>query len=136
MPLPAHLFLSCSGELFDTRDPDWSKKPLRAAYSCHCGDIHTTVQLKATLRSGKTAWPGGYPLYFIAGDGEALSFESVRENFREIIGAFLQGDRLADWYVRGCEINWEDSDLTCAHSGKPIESVYADEEADCAEIHS
>jgi hypothetical protein len=133
MALPEHLFLSQTGELFDTRDQDWSKKPLRTAYSCHCGDIRTIEQLKATLRSGKTAWPGGYPLYFIAGDGEPLSFESVRENFREIIGAFLQGYRHSEWYVRGCEINWEDADLTCAHSGEPIESAYG--EASGEEMH-
>jgi hypothetical protein len=36
-------------------------------------------ELKSILRAGPYAWPGGYPQYFIAGDGNALSFAAVHQ---------------------------------------------------------
>lgn len=129
MTLPAHLFSSdCDGALYDTRLPEWSKAPpLRAVYKRHFATIENFAQLKATLRDGPYAWPGGYPLYFIAADCEAMSFESVRDSLREIAGAYgPHGDR--SWRIVACEINYEDNDLTCAHSGKPIESAYGDDD--------
>ena len=80
MTCPNHLFLSdCDGCLYDTRDPEWSKNPpLRANYAIHCGSIKSVADLKATLRAGGFAWPGGYPLYFVTSDGGALSFATVR----------------------------------------------------------
>lgn len=43
------------------------------------------------------AWPGGYPRYFVTNDGAA------------------------------CDINWENPDLYCDHSGKPIPSAYGED---------
>ena len=69
------------------------------------------------------AWPGGYPRYFITNDGEALSFAAARENQQLIEQSISEGFN-DGWQVIGCEINWEDSSLTCGHTGKPIESAY------------
>lgn len=123
MALPAHLFASTDGGLYDTRVPHWSRvAPLRAIYRQHFPTIRNMAELKATLRAGPYAWPGGYPLYFIMADGEAMSFESVRANLREIAHDTRVGCN--DWRVVACSTNWEDSDLLCCHSGKPIESAY------------
>jgi hypothetical protein len=124
-----HLFISDDGNLYDTRNAAWSSaKPLRANY-CHTKtDIATVADLKATLRNGGYAWPGGYPLYFITNDGAALSFETVRREFRIVADAIRQNDR-SGWRVVGCDINYEDDDLFCDHSGDKIESAYGQDEA-------
>ena len=86
--------------------------------------IRTVADLKATLRQGSHTWPGGYPLYLIANDGESLSFESVRENYRQVL--YSKRHRLDDgWRVIGCAVNWGEN-LVDAHSGKNIESAYGD----------
>ncbi len=124
--LSAHLMASeADGGLYDTRSEGWSKKPLRPNYCRTFSRINSAAELKATLRNGAHAWPGGYPLYFIAADGEALSFDSVRANLRDVLGAFADPFE-KDWRVIGCRVNWEDPDLTCAHSGERIDSAYAD----------
>lgn len=71
------------------------------------------------------AWPGGYPKYIVMADGEALSITAARENWREIRRATLQSDR-DGWQAAGVDINWEDVDLTCAHTGEFIESAYGE----------
>lgn len=86
---------------------------------------YTTKQLKKQLRDGAFAWPGGYPLFFITSDGAALSFEAVKENFRSVIYA-MRNRQDDGWRVMGCDVNWEDPDLYCDHTGKRIESAYAE----------
>lgn len=72
------------------------------------------------------AWPGGYPRYFVTDDGEALSFKAARENARLILSSLHCGTR-DGWLVVGCDINWEDGELRCAHTGERIESAYAED---------
>jgi len=50
--LPAHLFTVDTGELYDTRDPNWSSSPLRPNYRRHHRTISSVADLKATLRAG------------------------------------------------------------------------------------
>ncbi len=128
MILPSHLFVSgCDGALYDTRVANWSGlPPLRVNYSRGMRDITSVADLKAALRNGPYAWPGGYPFYFIASDGEALSFDSVREELRNVIGAIQAGDN-SGWRIIACDVNYEDTELYCAHSGKQIESAYGDD---------
>jgi hypothetical protein len=69
------------------------------------------------------AWPGGYPLYVLMADGESLSVDAARSDWCSIVRATLQG--AADgWRAAGVDINWEDSEMVCAHTGTPIESAY------------
>lgn len=75
------------------------------------------------LRQGPYAWPGGYPLYFICDDGAPLSFESARKEGQRICQAIRERSR-DGWRVVAVEINYEEPDLICAHSNKPIESAY------------
>lgn len=87
--------------------------------------INNTTELKEMLRQGQYAWPGGYPLFFIMSDGSPLSFEAVRENFRLCVDALKR--HLDDgWRVAAVEINYEEPDLLCAHTGKPIDCAYRD----------
>ncbi len=83
------------------------------------------LAVKSAIRQ-PYAWPGGYPLYIIMVDGEALSIEAARDNWRSICHATLAGLR-DGWQAAGVAINWEDTSLYCAHTGKQIESAYGGE---------
>lgn len=122
-----HFFVSSSsGALFDTRVDNWSMQPpLRAVYSMHVNRIATTQELKASLRAGSCSDVGGYPLYFVTSDGAALSFESVRENLRNVLDSIAHRSN-DGWRVVACDVNWENDDLTCDHSGKRIPSAYGE----------
>jgi hypothetical protein len=80
------------------------------------------------LEAGPYAFPGGYPRFFITADGEALSFESAQKNKALILEAINTEDRSGGWQVIGCDINWEDQDLRCADTNKPIEAAYNDQD--------
>lgn len=134
--LPAHFMVSqMDGALYDTRAPDWASKPLRAPYSRHVKRIRTVAGLKATLRAGSSTDLGGYPLYFVCADGEALSFAAVRDNLRQVMGAVADAAAKnwpdKQWQVIGIEINHEDGELFCAHTNERIPAAYiADEDAE------
>jgi hypothetical protein len=121
--LPEHLFLSSSGSLHDTRRADWANRPLREHYADHSADIKTGLQLRACLRAGPYAWPGGYPLYFLTASGDTISFEGVHEHFFEEARSIR--DKSSDRIV-ACGINWEDPEMTCVRTGKLINSAYGD----------
>lgn len=82
--------------------------------------------IKDLLRGGKYAWPGGYPMYFIAGDGEALSFEAVHAEWRQVVRALLWNTPRDQWAIVGYDVNWEDDNLHCAHTGEKIEAAYSE----------
>lgn len=87
----------------------------------------TLAKIKTYLRSGPYAWPGGYPLYFVMNDGAALSFKAVRQKWRCIVDAHLRGDMRSGWHIAGVDVNWEDPELYCDHTGERIESAYAED---------
>ncbi len=125
--LPEHLFVADDGNLYDTRDPDWSSHPLRTRYVGAGQEIGNLTDFKAALRYGQFTQLGGYPMYFVVSDGEPLSFEAARENFREIADSIT--NRHTDgWRVVGLDVNYEDEDLVCAHTGKRIPSAYGAED--------
>jgi hypothetical protein len=86
--------------------------------------INTVAEFNTALES-PYAWPGGYPMYFITSDGAALSFEAARENAEQIRESIASNAR-DGWKVEAVEVNWEDAELICDHTGKPIESAYGD----------
>lgn len=88
-------------------------------------NIRSISDFRAAMRHGPYAWPGGYPLYFITSDGAALSFKSAKAERRNIIEAIHDRSNNG-WRVVAMEINWEDADLVCDHSGEQIESAYHD----------
>ena len=88
--------------------------------------IQTVSEFRAAMRQGPYAWPGGYPLFFVTEDGEAMSFAAVRAERRLVLEAVAGRDNGGGWRVIGLEVNWEDELLTCAHTGKAIESAYGE----------
>ena len=86
-------------------------------------NIKSISDFRKAIRNGAYAWPGGYPLYFVTNDGAALSFESAKAERRNILEAIRDQDH-SGWCVVATDVNWEDNDLLCDHSGKVIESAY------------
>ena len=68
------------------------------------------------------AWPGGYPMFYITGDGGVLCPKCVNENL-ELLDEFDP-----QWYVIGYDVNYEDEHLYCDHCGEKIESAYGEDE--------
>lgn len=109
------------GSLYDTRADGWhTLPPLRKNYRLHHSRISSFADVKACLRAGAYTFPGCYPLYFVCRDGSALSFESACKN----IDSICAND--SDWHIVACQVNWEDSDLRCEHSGELIQSAYGE----------
>ncbi len=119
----SRFFVGCDGDL--VRESDCAV--IRKGYCRTHAVIHSGrrggAELRATLRAGSYTWPGGYPMYFVTSDGAALSFEAVRENLRSVLWSIRH--KVSDgWRVIGCEVNWEDEELACDHTGKGIPSAY------------
>ena len=70
------------------------------------------------------AWPGGYPIYFIMQDGEAMCPSCVTRNKKLINEAYA--DRDVQWNVVSSSVNYEDTDLYCCNCNAKIEAAYAD----------
>jgi hypothetical protein len=80
-------------------------------------------KLKDALVNGQLpayAWPGGYPLYYLAKDNGVLCPKCANE--------FTEGrDNDEQLEPVSYGINWEDSQLFCEHCNTRIESAYAEE---------
>lgn len=119
--------VNSDGNLFDTSKQNWfSLPPLRVNYCATRQSIGNVADLKATLRNGCFTDFGGYPLYFITSDGAALSFDSVKNNFRAVVDS-IKNQVNDGWRVVGCDVNYEDTDLYCDHSNEKINSAYGGE---------
>lgn len=90
-------------------------------------NIKTVSDFRKVVRNGKYAWPGGYPMYFITSDGDVLSFEVVKAERRNVLEAIRDNDH-SGWRVVAVDVNWEDANFYCAHTGDRIESAYAEPE--------
>lgn len=122
--LNSKFFITSDGNLFDTSVKHWQfLPPLREKYSVACREINSVSDLKATIRRGSYTEYGSYPLYFITSDGVAVSFESVKQNFKSVVDS-IKNQINDGWRVVGCDVNYEDDDLYCNHSGKKIASAY------------
>ena len=86
--------------------------------------IQTSKDLKEAIRQGPYAWPGGYPLYFITEDGGALSFETVRQQYKGVLDSVRCNNNDGGWRVIAMEINYDNCDLIDDHTGELIECAY------------
>ena len=94
-------------------------------------EIKSISDFRKAIRQGPYAWPGGYPLYFVMADGEALSFKAAKTERRLILEAIrdkANGFSDSDWVPAGVDVNYEDGELFCAHTNERIESAYAEPE--------
>lgn len=94
--------------------------------------MFTVRDFIVSLREGKYSSVGSYPKFWLASDGETLSYEACRENCGRIARAIRDNDNTG-WRVVACDANWEDPDMRCAHTGERIESAYAESEPDPAD---
>lgn len=86
----------------------------------------TIAQIKEAVKT-KYAWPGGYPMYLIMSDGDALCMSCAHREWRLIYQAWQDNSR-DGWKPEGAEINYEDEDLFCCNCGERIESAYGERE--------
>lgn len=91
-------------------------------------NIQSISDFRAAIRNGAYAWPGGYPMFFVMADGGALSFNAAKAERRQLLEALAHGSRYDGWKPVAFEVNWEDAELYCAHTGERIESAYAEPE--------
>lgn len=72
------------------------------------------------------AWPGGYPIVYIASDGEPFCPDCANdEGFR--LEPNIPGEDDRDGFLLvGYAIHWEGPPEICGHCGAEIESVYGD----------
>jgi hypothetical protein len=94
---------------------------VRSNYERHVRDINTVADLKACLRAGPFAWPGGYACFFITSDGAVLSFDAVQEEFHQVVSAIREGDLRGGWRVVGLGSTADQEETpVCDHTGKCI----------------
>lgn len=89
-------------------------------------NIKNTTDLKVALRAGPYAWPGGYPTYFIAADGEPLCHNCVKRNFKQTVYETYRPRQGDMFRVVGQEINYEDNNMHCAHCEQQIPAAYGE----------
>lgn len=89
--------------------------------------IHNTKDLRQALRMGSYTSIGCYPIFFATSDGEAMHPKCVRENYRQVSSAIRHNETYDSWHVFGCDINYEDASMYCAHCNERIESAYAED---------
>lgn len=117
-----HLFVSdVDGCLYRTDVPAWAKQsPIRANYSWPHTEIESAADLKASLRYGEYAWPGGYQLFFVTHDCQPLSFDTVRKHLRQVLWAIKNRDNTGGWRVVGCEVIYGDEAVFDSHTNHLI----------------
>lgn len=122
-----HLFASSiDGALYDTRVPNWySKQPLRHNYRRHHYRIDSVADLKAALRAGPYAWPGGCPLFLIFDDGATLCFDCLKSVgvISLVMKAIKDQEQRSGWRIVACN---ENDAMFCAHCNNKIESAYGE----------
>jgi hypothetical protein len=95
--------------------------------------INTVREFLDSLRGGKYSSVGGYPIFWLASDGETLSFEACKQNCKRIAQA-IRDHSNDGWRVVAYDANWEDPSMYCAHTNERIESAYAEDEANQEQV--
>lgn len=126
MKLPEHLFVSSSdGNLYDTRVPDWHKKPpLHRDYCRTFLTIKTGAQLRATLRNGGAAWPGGDTVALYTRDGEMASIPALCADKLALWSALYDIRTKQSGRIVGSALYYEGPTMQCCYTNTDIESSY------------
>lgn len=66
------------------------------------------------------AWPGGYPIYYLAKDGGVLCSKCANDNIK----LTSDPDAARDWSIVAADINYEDHNLYCDNCSQLIEAAY------------
>jgi len=95
-------------------------KIIRVGAAKHYRRIENTHQLKACLRAGEYAWPGGYQLFFYTSDGGILCYEAVLDNLVSVFDS-IKTDCDDGWKIIGLGCTNElDGPVYCDHTGSEI----------------
>lgn len=125
--LPSYFLVSeCDGHLYDTRKPDWPNNPVRRDYAKTFKRIETVSQLKAVLRAGGHAWPGGYPIALLTAAGEMVKPEALIKDRNALREAYSDIENNSEWRIVGADVYWEGPPVECAYTGEMIESAYGE----------
>lgn len=82
----------------------------------------------------KYAWPGGYPVFYIAIEGyrndTTGDLEMSQHDRSEFVCCAECAAKREDRILIASDVNWEDASLYCDVCSERIESAYADDEAE------
>lgn len=73
---------------------------------------------------GKFESLGMYEKHWITKNGGVLCFECVTENLEQCSDFEAQNP---NWFLIGCQINWEDNQLYCDHCNRKINEEYSND---------
>lgn len=114
------MFLSESGDLY-TGDLSRVVRPaLRHTFL----EIRTGRELRATLRAGAYAWPGGYTIALICADGEMASISGLLRNRSSYRTAIRDIRDRASCRIVGAMQYDEGDTRWCAYTNAAIEPSY------------
>lgn len=115
-----YLFVSDDGAMYDTRKPDAFARPLREAYAKTLREIGTGLELRATIRAGQWAWPGGYEIFGIMSDGACLCMPCIKANYRLVLNS-IRSKCDDGWHVVAFECAANTDNFTaCDHCARVI----------------
>ena len=73
------------------------------------------------------AWPGGYPIFYLLGDGATLCPACANGENGSDASPESEDDQ---WRLVESDIHWEGEPIQCAHCNREIESAYGIPEGD------
>jgi hypothetical protein len=76
------------------------------------------------------AWPGGYPIIYIADDGGVFCPDCA--NGKNGSDASFDAEPGSGWRIEAGDIFYEGAPITCDHCATTIESAYGDPETEGA----
>lgn len=91
-----------------------------------------TISLENNLKPIKYAWPGGYPVFYVARTGyknDSGGLELSKYDREEFVCCPDCAGKAAEKEIilTNSDCNWEDPDMICEVCNKRIESAYAEE---------
>ena len=90
--------------------------------------INSISDFRKAVRNGAYAWPGGYPVFWLMDDGGVLAFDVCKTERHNMLESLATNSR-DGWRPVALEINWEDTEMFCAHTGARIEAAYEEKPA-------
>lgn len=82
--------------------------------------INNIAELKASLRNGKYAWPGGYTVFYLCYDGEPLCFDCVKKEIRKVFYSMMH-EVYDGWHIYGADLRDHYGDpIICDHCGHEV----------------
>lgn len=85
------------------------------------GDILERDGSGVKIRYGANSGGAENYVFFVTADGECLHIDTVIDQIGEV--DFTDPDD-RQWFLVGYQVNYEDSDLTDAHTGQSIPAAY------------